>query len=112
VVHPSLCASEVVPKPAPTPKQQLIALSSSDFDITLLTPDGVRRSGTSSRKSDLANGNEYVRDAPPMLPIRVSPQFEESFWKTLARGAASTQGVALPPLKSFTSNFLKMHVYC
>jgi hypothetical protein len=111
-LEPSRAGSALVSKPAATPKQQLIALSSSDFDITLLTPDIVRRSGTSSPKSDLANWNEYVRDAPPMLLIRVSPQFEESFWKTLARGAAATQGVALPPLKGFTANFLKMRAYC
>ena len=47
-----------------------------------------------------------------MLLVRVSPQFEESFWKTLARGAAATQGVALPPLKGFSANFLKMRAYC
>jgi hypothetical protein len=53
-----------------------------------------------------------VRDAPPVLLIRVSPQFEESFWKMLARGAAATQGMALPPLKSVTSNFLRMRAFC
>jgi len=47
-----------------------------------------------------------------VLLIRVSPQFEESLWKMIARGAASTQGMNLPPLKSFTSNFLKMRVFC
>lgn len=111
-LEPARSGSAVLSKAAAAPKQQLIALTSSDFDITLLTPDVVRRSGTSSPKSDLANWNEYVRDAPPMLLVRVSPQYEESFWKTLARGAAATQGVALPPLKGFTANFLKMRAYC
>ena len=51
-------------------------------------------------------------NAPQALFMRVSPQFEESFWKMLARGAAATQGVALPPLRSFSANFLRLRAYC
>ena len=89
------------------------ALSSSNFDITLLT-SSLAREATSQNgpKSDFGNWSEYVRRAPPVIMIRVSPQFAESFWKLLARGAASTQGMALPPLKSFSSNFLRMQAYC
>ena len=97
---------------AATAKPQLITLTSANFDLTLLTPAQAREAGTSNPRAEMANWSDYVRDAPPMILIRVSPQFEESFWKTLARGAASTQGMNLPPLKSFTSNFLKMRVYC
>ena len=80
----------------------------SNFDITLLTSSLARRSrARTDRESDFGNWTEYVRRAPPVLLVRVSPQFEESMWKMLARGAASTQGMALPPLKSFTSNFLQ-----
>ena len=88
------------------------ALSTSNFDIRLMNPDQLREYGNSNPMADVGNWNDYVRDVPPVLLIRVSPQFEESFWKTLARGAAATQGMALPPLKSFTSNFLKMRAYC
>jgi hypothetical protein len=88
------------------------ALSSSDFDIRLLTPDQLRDYGSATPQSDVANWNDYVRDVPPVLLIRVSPQFEESFWKMLARGAAATQGMNLPPLKGFTSNFSRMRAYC
>jgi S1-C subfamily serine protease len=88
------------------------ALSSSSFDITLLTPDHLRDYGTANPRSDVGNWNDYVRDVSPVLLIRVSPQFEESFWKMLARGAAATQGMNLPPLKSFSSNFLKMRAFC
>ena len=109
-LEPAHSGSAVLTKAAT--KQQPISLSSSDFDISLLTPDLVRSAGAINPRTDLANWTEYVRDAPQMLLIRVSPKFEESLWKTLARGAASTQGVALPPLKSFTSNFLKMRAYC
>jgi S1-C subfamily serine protease len=88
------------------------ALSTSDFDVRLLTPDQLREYGNASPQSDVANWNDYIRDVPPVLLIRVSPQFEESFWKMLARGAAATQGMALPPLRSFTSNFSKMRAFC
>jgi hypothetical protein len=36
----------------------------------------------------------------------------ESFWTTVARGAAQTQGVALPAIKHFKSSFSKMRAYC
>lgn len=88
-------------------------LSSSSFDITLLTPSLARVDDmVPSPGSDFGNWAEYVRNAPPVLLIRVSPQFEESLWKTLARGAAATQGMALPPLKSFSSNFLRLRAFC
>jgi S1-C subfamily serine protease len=94
-------------KAAPT-----TAISASNFDIRLMTPDQLREYGNSNPMADVANWNNYIRDIAPVLLIRVSPQFEESLWKMIARGAASTQGMNLPPLKSFTSNFLKMRVYC
>jgi hypothetical protein len=87
-------------------------IAASNFDIRLMTPDQLREYGNSNPMADVANWNDYVRDAPPMLLIRISPQFEESLWKMIARGAAATQGMALPPLKSFTSNFLKMRAFC
>ena len=101
-----------VKAPTATPRPQPPRLSASDFDIMLLTSSMAREVSTTSARLDLANWADYVRDAPEMLMIRVSPQFEESVWKTIARGAAATQGMALPPLKSFTSNFLKMRAYC
>ena len=88
------------------------AISAADFDIRLLTADQLREYGNASPLADVANWNDYIRDVPPVLLIRISPQFEESFWKMLARGAAATQGMQLPPLKSFTANFLKMRAYC
>ncbi len=94
-------------------KQQPATMSSADFDISLLTTMQVQ-AGTlpDSPRSDFMNWSDYVREAPPALLIRVSPKFEESLWKTLARGAAATQGMALPPLKSFNSNFLRMRASC
>src|SRR5262249_45298300 len=36
----------------------------------------------------------------------------EGFWTTVARGAAQTQGVALPPMKHVKSGFSRMRAYC
>lgn len=101
------------PQTAAVQKRLPVTLSAADFDITLLTPWHVQ-TGTigSSAKADFANWSDYVGDAPPLLLIRVTPKFEESIWKTIARGAAATQGVALPPLPSFKSNFVRMRAYC
>ena len=63
-------------------------------------------------RTDFANWTEYVNNAPPVLLVRVTPQFEESLWKTIVRGAAQTQGIALPPLKSFGANFLRLRAFC
>ncbi len=101
------------PQQAAAQKRLPVSLSGADFDITLLTPWHMQ-TGTigSNARTDFANWSDYVADAPPLLMIRVTPQFEESLWKTLARGAAATQGVALPPLPSFRANFLRMRVFC
>ena len=68
--------------------------------------------GIGGLRADFGTWSDYVRDADQVLLVRISPQFEESVWKMLARGAAATQGVLLPPLKSFTSNFLRLRAYC
>ena len=47
-----------------------------------------------------------------MLLIRVTPKLVEGFWTTVARGAARTQGVALPPIKHFKSGFSRMRAFC
>lgn len=104
--------------------------TSSDFDIAFLTPvhvyNGQQRSVGSSRGSgppdaawllerlatDFGNWSEYVADLPPVLMIRVTPKLVESFWAKIARGAAYTQGVALPAIKHLESGFSSMRVFC
>jgi hypothetical protein len=104
--------------------------SSADFDIAFLTPvhvhDGRRRSMATGRVTrsfdaaglmarlvtDFSNWSEYVADLPPVLMIRVTPKLVEGFWTKLARGAAYTQGVALPPMKRLKSGFSRMQVFC
>jgi hypothetical protein len=49
-----------------------------------------------------------VAGFPPVLLVRVTPKLVEGFWTNVARGAAQTQGVAIPPIKRFTSGFSRM----
>lgn len=96
---------------AKAPRSTAPKISAANFDLTFLTPTLARDLDLDAR-GDFGTWTDYVRDADQVLLVRVSPQFEESTWKMLARGAAATQGMALPPLKSFTSNFLQMRAYC
>jgi S1-C subfamily serine protease len=112
-------------------------ISSTDFDIAFITPvmiygaqymtelmrtrdrdrGGrliVLDAGPSITRPVLEFGNwsEYVADFPPVLLVRVTPKLIESFWAKVARGAASTQGMALPPIKRIRSGFLRMRAFC
>ena len=109
-------------------------MSASDFDIAFMTPvhvygaqhrdEIVRRSRSRGAGSptvgptsvnplvDFGNWSDYVREVPPVLMIRVTPRQVEGFWTKVARGAAQTQGVSLPPFKRFTSGFLRMRAFC
>jgi hypothetical protein len=108
------------------------AMSSSDFDVAFITPVLLygsqdqargRDRSTATRMSDadsaaaralkdFSNWSEYVADYPPVLMIRVTPKLVEGFWTTVARGAARTQGVAVPPIKHFKSGFSRMRAFC
>jgi len=106
-------------------------VSSSDFDVAFLTPvhvygaqhntnentrgGSLRASVAQARQAaltDFGDWSEYSADAPPVLVVRVTPKLAESFWTTIARGAAYTQGVALPPIKHFKPGFSRLQVYC
>ena len=110
-------------------------VTSADFDIAFITPvmiygarhqseqaggrDRSRDTAMPSAASDalrplreFSNWAEYVEDFPPVLLIRVTPKLVEGFWTTVARGAARTQGVALPPIKSFMAGFSRMRAFC
>jgi S1-C subfamily serine protease len=107
-------------------------MSSSDFDIAFITPVlaygaqeqaggrerswGVRTPDTAQafaeRLTDFSNWSSYVADFPPVLLVRATPKLVEGFWTTVARGAALTQGVSLPPIKHFRSDFSRMRALC
>jgi hypothetical protein len=109
--------------------------SSADFDIAFITPVQIygeqyqseqanrRERGKGGRKPsaeptmvrplmDFRNWSDYVAGVPPVLLVRVTPKLIERFWTTVARGAAQTQGVALPPIKHFKSGFSRMRAVC
>jgi hypothetical protein len=112
-------------------------LSSTDFDIAFITPVLIygaqhvsdhmsdRGRGGSQRRStpdsemsvvrgvmDFSNWSEYVANYPPVVLIRVTPKAVEGFWTTVARGAARTQGMALPPIKHAKTDFSHLRVFC
>jgi hypothetical protein len=109
--------------------------SSSDFDVAFITPqlayaarhrwgrEGGHEQSSDPRWSDQAqnrsrlltdfgNWSDYVADAPPVLLVRVTPRVVEGFWTMVARGAASTQGVSIPPIKRFKPGFARMRAFC
>lgn len=96
-----------------SPRVQPPVIHADEFDIALVAPAmmGDDQTVVSSR-TFFGYWTPYVLNAPQVMFLRISPQFEESFWKMLARGAAQTQGVALPPLKSFSANFLRLRAFC
>ena len=109
-------------------------MTTTDFEVNFITPVLIygaqyqaeqvtgRERGTATRKPaepalvrplmEFSNWSEYMADYPPVLLIRVTPKLVESLWATVARGAARTQGVALPPIKHFKSGFSRMRVFC
>lgn len=112
-------------------------VSSADFDISFITPVLVRaaerrwqqsagRRTVADGKARLPEGaqermrlltqfghwDEYFENFPPVLLVRVTPKLEEGFWTKVARGAASTQGVALPPMPRLGSGFGRLRVLC
>jgi len=110
-------------------------MSASDFDVAFITPVqtyGAEYQTEQARERersrglptlggdpafvrplmDFGNWSQYVADFPPVLLVRVTPKLVEGFWTTVARGAARTQGVDLPPIKHFKSGFLRMRAFC
>jgi len=92
-------------------------LSSSDFDITFITPGQVRErdswpAADPRMPTGFANWSEYVETTPPVLLIRVTPKLTEGFWTKVARGALTLQGVSIPPLTRLKPDFASMRVVC
>jgi S1-C subfamily serine protease len=110
-------------------------MTSSDFDIAFITPVMVyavqnpseeerrRQSNAASRPptpgppvldplENFSTWSRYVSEVPPVLLIRVTPRLVESFWTKVARGAAQTQGMSLPPIKRFKSGFSRLRAFC
>ena len=111
-------------------------ISTSTFDVAFITPVMIYGADYQSQQAskptartnsamlrtvdqgvvkpllDFRNWSDYVSDYPPVLIVRVTPKLAESFWTTVARGAAQTQGMAIPPIKRPKSGFSRMRAYC
>jgi hypothetical protein len=110
-------------------------MSASDFDIAFITPlhiygaqylaekmsaretSGGTRPPVADRSVvrpllEFSNWSEYVADLHPVLLVRVTPKMVEGFWTKVARGAAQTKGVVLPPMKHVKSGFLRLRALC
>jgi S1-C subfamily serine protease len=103
-------------------------MSSADFDVSFITPVlvfGAERQAEQAPRErtslgppevrtllDFGTWGEYVGRSPAVLMVRATPKLVEGFWTTVARGAARTQGVALPPIKHFKDGFSRMRVSC
>ena len=83
----------------------------SEFDVAFITPV-LNFAAQSQPNQDFSNWSEYLADIPPVLFVRVTPKMAETFWSKMARGAAYTQGMALPALKRLKSGFLRLQAYC
>jgi hypothetical protein len=86
-------------------------ISSSEFDVAFITPI-LNFAAQSQPNQDFANWSDYAADIPPVLLVRVTPRMAESLWAKVARGAAMTQGMALPAFKRLKSGFDRMQALC
>lgn len=106
-------------------------VSSRDFDVTFITPalalaaqrwaarghtgGGVSPEQAWERERLLTDFGEwagYFADVRPVLTVRVTPRLTEGFWTRVARAAASTQGMALPPIRRRKPGFARLRASC
>ena len=89
-------------------------MSTNDFDVTFITPVHIFGTKDQARRPamDFGNWSEYLADYRRVLLVRVTPKMVEGLWVKVARGAAMTQGMSLPPMKRAKSGFLRMRAFC
>lgn len=85
-------------------------VSSAGFDVSVVTPLAAR--GGTPGTLDFGQWSAYVASYPSVLLLRATPRQVESLWLKVARGAAMTQGIALPPITHFAPGFARMRVLC
>jgi S1-C subfamily serine protease len=114
-------------------KPSVYTVTAADFEVSIITPpvlyasmhkpkdqerfdytrdDPPRQPSALRPLDDFGSWDEYVSDVPPVLLVRVTPKFGENFWTTVARGAAQTQGVAIPAIKKPKAPFGSLHLTC
>ena len=90
------------------------AMSTTDFDITFITPVHIYGAKDQVQRPvmDFGPWSEYLAEYPRALVVRVTPKMAEGLWAKVARAAAMTQGVSLPPMKRAKAGFLRMRAFC
>ena len=90
------------------------SISTTDFDITFITPVQIYGAKDQARSAvmDFGNWSEYLADYPRALLVRVTPKMAEGLWAKVARGAAMTQGMSLPSMKRAKSSFSRLRALC
>ena len=90
------------------------SMSTINFDVTFITPVHIYGAKDQVQRPvmDFGNWSEYLADYPRALLVRVTPKMAEGVWAKVARGAAMTQGMALPPMKRVKAGFLRMRAFC
>jgi trypsin-like peptidase len=83
----------------------------ADFDVGFITPI-LAYAAQSQMAQDFGAWSDYVADVPPVLFVRVTPKMVESVWAKMARGAAYTQGMALPAIKRQGAGFNRLRAFC
>jgi S1-C subfamily serine protease len=90
------------------------SMSTTDFDISFITPVHIYGAKDQVRRPVMEFGNwsEYLAEYPRALQVRVTPKMAEGLWAKVARGAAMTQGMSLPPMMRAKAGFLRMRAFC
>lgn len=86
-------------------------IAATEFDVAFIPPL-LTYAAQSQADQNFGNWSEYAADVPPVLFIRVTPKQVESLWAKVARGAAVTQGMALPAIKHTGAGFLRLRALC
>jgi hypothetical protein len=89
-------------------------MNTTDFDVAFITPVHVYGAKDQPVRPvmDFGNWTEYVRAYPRVLLVRATPKVVEGLWAKVARGAAMTQGISLPPITRARSSFARMRALC
>ncbi|HEU4691773.1 MAG TPA: hypothetical protein VFS23_25590, partial [Vicinamibacterales bacterium] len=90
------------------------SMTATDFDITFITPVNIYGTKDQVRRPvmDFGSWSEYFAGYPRVLLVRITPKMVEGLWAKVARGAAMTQGMSLPPMKRAKAGFLRMRAFC
>lgn len=96
----------------PAGRQPPYQMPATDFDISLITPLQLYAAQNRRAPIDFKNWSDYVAEVPPVLLVRVTPKLAEGFWTKVARGAAQTQGIAVPPILRPKAGFARLRAFC